>query len=465
MIADLIVEGLIVALALSAGYIVGRYIQSRKLKVHQPGLVVELQPPFVTAPVALCQIGTDRRIQSFNVALQRLLEIDSAQIHGRRLTELLYPDDISSVEVVLRDVLAGCGEQGCCDCRLLHSGGYSVWVRLVVRAVRDERGHVEYMTVAAIDIGDHQRTQQIARLEEKKLTDIVNQVPVVVWMLSPADHLLFINDAYASLTGRSKESVYANPSSYLELVHPEDLPRLLRFRSSDNRDKQYELNYRVLRDDGEIRYVREMCTGIHDEYGNLLHYIGSVMDISSEMIVRDELHELNSRLREANLRLQESAKMDNLTRCLNRSALLDEAEKSLQLEQRYGRSSTLVFFDMNNFKEVNDNFGHHVGDRALIAFAEQIKSRLRTTDELGRYGGDEFIALLRETDSDQARQLLATLPPVVLDNEDGSIIILRYSAGVACSNEAGINAIDDWLRIADTHMYQHKLDFHSARNL
>lgn len=156
--------------------------------------------------------------------------------------------------------------------------------------------------------------------------------------------------------------------------------------------------------------------------------------------------------------------MDNLTRCLNRAALLDEAEKSLQLEQRYRRSSTLVFFDMNNFKEVNDNFGHHVGDRALIAFAEQIKSRLRATDELGRYGGDEFIALLRETDSDQARQLLMSLPPVVLDNEDGSSIILRYSAGVACSDEAEIKTIDDWLRIADTHMYQHKLNFQAVRN-
>jgi GGDEF domain-containing protein len=59
---------------------------------------------------------------------------------------------------------------------------------------------------------------------------------------------------------------------------------------------------------------------------------------------------------------------------------------------------------------------------------------------------------------------LATLPPVVIDNEDGSSIILRYSAGVACSDEPGITTIDDWLRLADTHMYQHKLNFHGARS-
>ena len=461
---ELMAEGVLAALIALIGYLLYRFSGAAKAKMA--GLKVGIDDPslFDLAPVALFKISLDSKILAANAELQRLLGLNGSSLVSQSFSELIFPEDVSRVEVVLRDLSSNHGDRGCCDCRVLHAGGYLLWARLSLRSVRNVSNQVDYLTAALIDIGDHQRAQQIARLEEQKLTDIVDQVPVIVWMHSPAKHLLFINDAYEAITGRSKESVYANPASYLELVHPEDLPRLLRFRAQDNRDRQYELNYRLLRDDGEIRYVREMCKGIHDEYGNLLHYIASVMDISSEMVVRDELHELNSRLREANLRLQESAKMDNLTRCLNRGALLDEAEKSLQLEQRYGRTSTLVFFDMNNFKEVNDNFGHHVGDRALIAFAEQVKARLRTTDELGRYGGDEFIALLRETDSDQARLLLATLPPVVIDNEDGSSIILRYSAGVACSDEPGIATIDDWLRLADTHMYQHKLNFHGARS-
>jgi len=463
MIANLIIEGSLATLALLVGYLYYRYADLLKGGISRV-LATDHPPLFDEAPIALLQIGIDSHIQLTNAALRRLIDVGSKHLSSRRFTDIIYPEDIAPIEVAIRELVTHHGDQFVHDCRVQHGRGYLLWVRLSLRAVRNSRNQVDYLLAALIDISDQQRAQQIARIEEQKLMDIVDQVPVIVWMQSPAEHLLFVNNAYENIAGRSKESVYANPASYLELVHPEDLPRLLRFRSRDNRDKQYELNYRLLRDDGEIRYVREMCKGIHDEYGNLLHCIASVMDISSEMVVRDELHELNSRLREANLRLQESAKMDNLTRCLNRGAVLDEAEKSLQLDQRYGRTSTLVFFDMNNFKEVNDNFGHHVGDRALIAFAEQIKSRLRTTDELGRYGGDEFIALLRETDSDQARQLLATLPPVVLDNENGSSIILRYSAGVACSNEEGIKTIDDWLRIADTHMYQHKLNFQVARN-
>ncbi|HET8710228.1 MAG TPA: diguanylate cyclase, partial [Spongiibacteraceae bacterium] len=73
------------------------------------------------------------------------------------------------------------------------------------------------------------------------------------------------------------------------------------------------------------------------------------------------------------------------------------------------------------------------------------------------YGGDEFVALLRETDAEQALRLISTLPPVVVDNENGSSIILRFSAGIACSDEPGIHSVDDWLRIADGLMYSQKV--------
>jgi diguanylate cyclase (GGDEF)-like protein len=208
---------------------------------------------------------------------------------------------------------------------------------------------------------------------------------------------------------------------------------------------------------GRERYIRETGRTLCDANGVPCYFISSALDISSEMAVRDELHGLNNLLREANQRLRENARRDNLTQCLNRSAFLDQAEKALHMQQRYGRSSTLIFFDLNDFKQLNDNFGHHIGDRGLIEFAEQIRARLRATDELGRYGGDEFVVLLRETDAEQAGQLLSSLLPVVIDAEDGNSIILRYSAGVACSNNADIESVDDWLRCADSQMYHQKM--------
>lgn len=411
---------------------------------------------FEQTPVALCQLALDGRIVRANHQLQALCGYDEEQLFAYFLPNLLHSDDIGVINVVLSELAAGNGETRELRSRLLHSHGHAVWVHLAIRLVR-HRGREMYFLVVATDIGDYMLAEQIAQNEHAKFAAIAAQVPVAVWLLSPEWQILFANDALESLTGRAKESLFANPRRYFELIHPDDVERVRQATQAYGVGGNYEINYRILRDDGEIRYLRQLGKGIYDADGRLLYSVATAMDISSEMVARDELHALNSRLRETNLQLRESVRRDGLTRCLNRVALFEEAEKALLLARRYQRTSTIVFFDLNNFKEINDSFGHHVGDRALIAFAEQIKARLRMTDELGRYGGDEFVALLRETDADQALQLIATLPPVIVDNENGSSIILRFSAGVACSDESGVESVDDWLRIADGLMYRQKV--------
>ena len=287
---------------------------------------------------------------------------------------------------------------------------------------------------------------------------VLEQVDAAIWLSSPdGSRLLFANAACARIFGALPLSRCGTKGGEFERhVHPEDELQLQQALGERGLDGSYEVSYRSVRADCE-RYIRETGRLIYDATGAPRYSIGSAIDISGEMAVRDELHGLNNLLRETNQRLRESARRDNLTQCLNRAAFFDQAEKALHMEQRYGRTSTLIFFDLNDFKQLNDNFEHHIGDRGLVEFAEQIRARLRVTDELGRYGGDEFVVLLRETDAPQAQQLLTSLLPVVIDAENGNSIILRYSAGIACSNEQGIESVDDWLRCADSQMYHQKM--------
>ena len=456
------IAGTFIGLAVIA--IVGWSLIANSRSHKQIALIAEPQPElnienddslFVNAPAGLCQLALDGRIVRANQQLQALCGFDEEQLGAYFLPNLLHSDDIAMINVVLSELLAGNGDSQEMRSRLLHAQGYSVWVHLAIRLVRS-RGNAMHYIVTITDIGQYMLAEQIAQSEHAKFAAIAAQVPVAVWLLSPEYQIIFANDGLETLTGYSKESFFANPRRYFELMHPDDADQVRSAMHVHGIEGNYEINYRILRDDGEMRYIRQLGRGVYDSHGKLLYSVASAMDISSEMIARDELHELNSRLRETNLRLCESVRLDGLTRCLNRVALFDEAEKALMLARRYQRISTVIFFDLNNFKEINDGFGHHVGDRALIAFAEQIKARLRTTDELGRYGGDEFVALLRETDAEQAAQLISTLPPVIVDNEDGSSIILRYSAGVACSDDEAIESVDDWLRIADGLMYRQK---------
>lgn len=410
---------------------------------------------FIQAPVGLCQLALDGRIVRANPTLQALCGFDEEQLSAYFLQNLICGDDIGVINIVLSDLVAGNGDNREMRSRLSHARGHGVWVHLAIQLVRS-RGYPVHFTVAITDIGEYMLAEQIAQGEHAKFASIAAQVPVAVWLLSPEYQVLFANDALETLTGNTKENFFANPRCYFDLIHPDDVDAVSQAIRAFGTDGNYEVNYRITRAGG-VRYVRQLGRGVYDANGKLLYSVASAMDISSEIIAREKLQELNNRLRETNVRLRQSVRLDGLTSCLNRVALFEEAEKSLLLARRYQRSSTVVFFDLNNFKQINDNFGHHVGDRALIAFAEQIKTRLRTTDELGRYGGDEFVALLRETDANQAMQLISTLPPVIVDNENGSSIILRFSAGVACSDDLEIETVDDWLRIADGLMYSQKV--------
>ena len=307
-------------------------------------------------------------------------------------------------------------------------------------------------TKAPLDTAEPHRDQSVMAGDDS----LFGHAPVGLCQLALDGRIVRTNHKLGALCGFSEEQLSAR---FLpNLLHSDDIGAIdvvLTELAAGYGDVR-ELQSRLLHSHGHTVWVRLAIRLVRGR-GRPIHFLVAVTDISSEMAVRDELHELNSRLREINLRLRESVRLDGLTRCLNRVALFDEAEKALMLARRYKRSSTLVFFDLNNFKDINDSFGHHVGDRALIAFAEQIKARLRTTDELGRYGGDEFVALLRETDAEQALQLVSTLAPIVIDNEGVSSIILRFSAGVACSDDEGIESVDDWLRIADGLMYRQKV--------
>jgi diguanylate cyclase (GGDEF)-like protein/PAS domain S-box-containing protein len=414
------------------------------------------QRSFEAAPVGLCQLALDGRVLHANRALQRFLDRGLLALQAGRLADFTYAEDRGPLLAHLRELAAG-SSGGCrLEQRFIHADGHVMWARCSLRLLRDEQQRPASLVATIEDHDEHKRAERFSHAAEETFRTIAEHVPAMIWVSTPETRMLFINRAHETIWGRSRESVYIDPDSNLRMVHPADLERVLQCRAARDRSGDYEINYRIQRDDGEIRYIRDIGRGVCDERGQLQYVISSAMDITSEMHVRDEMHELNCRLREANLLMQENARLDSLTHCLTRSAIFESAEKALQVAQRYGRASTLVFFDLNDFKEINDNFGHHIGDRGLIAFAEQIKARLRTTDDLGRYGGDEFVALLRETDAEQAGRLLASLTPVVVDAGEGRSVIVRFSAGVACSSEPDIGTVDDWMRCADDHMYRHK---------
>lgn len=106
------------------------------------------------------------------------------------------------------------------------------------------------------------------------------------------------------------------------------------------------------------------------------------------------------------LKLFEQATTDALTGLLTRRSFMTQAESELSRAERYNRTLSIALIDLDHFKAVNDTFGHQGGDKVLISFAKQLKDALRTTDIIGRYGGEEFIIVLPETPVEEARKVI-----------------------------------------------------------
>lgn len=169
-----------------------------------------------------------------------------------------------------------------------------------------------------------------------------------------------------------------------------------------------------------------------------------------------ELLARQARLRSDNESLWQRAAHDPLTGLPNRSHFRDRLQVAVQRAAESGRSLGVMFVDVDRFKQVNDKFGHDVGDRLLIEIARRMATALRDADFVGRLGGDEFAVmldpLLHPGDADTVARKIEQAVSAPLQIDAGRLIVPAVSIGLSLYPEAGHTA-DDLLRSADQAMY------------
>lgn len=158
-------------------------------------------------------------------------------------------------------------------------------------------------------------------------------------------------------------------------------------------------------------------------------------------------------------RLTVQATTDELTGVANRRHFFDRARVELERAQRYGRPFGVAILDMDDFKSINDNFGHPAGDEALRIASRLCAETLRSTDIMGRYGGDEFAFAFPECDEDQAREAAERLSRILASAAfpyGDTVIRLSASVGYAGGSEPPLPDLDSLLKLADERMYEKK---------
>ncbi|MDY6934154.1 MAG: diguanylate cyclase [Spirochaetota bacterium] len=185
-------------------------------------------------------------------------------------------------------------------------------------------------------------------------------------------------------------------------------------------------------------------------------------ELISRIKVGMRILELENRLILSQRELLKLAKEDPLTNLLNRRSFLDEALKELDRAIREGREISTVMVDIDDFKRINDTYGHQIGDEIIIEFARRLQSSCRTYDILGRYGGEEFLILLPQTKSSSAVKIAKRIRSVIKNKPFkimGEGITVTASFGVSVLKPDGRSKddqIDDLVKRTDIALYEAK---------
>jgi diguanylate cyclase (GGDEF)-like protein/PAS domain S-box-containing protein len=256
--------------------------------------------------------------------------------------------------------------------------------------------------------------------------------------------ILSVNRAFLETTGYSEAELLGQSPRILQSGrHGRDFFQGMWFALSNAGLWRGEIWNR--RKSGEIFPAWLTISAVHNDRGEPTHYVAIYTDVS--------------KLKESEEKLKYLAHFDPLTDLPNRLLVQSRLEHAIDQAQRRGDHISLLFIDLDDFKQVNDSLGHVVGDDLLVQVAGRLRTRVRSEDTLARLGGDEFVVLLEKLeqpeDAATVAQALLTALAAPFQLPGGRDIYVRGSIGISVFPDDGTTPAE-LLRAADTAMYQAK---------
>ncbi len=299
------------------------------------------------------------------------------------------------------------------------------------------------MQVTIIDLRHHVETQRQLRASEERYRALVDgsiQGILVHKNFRP----LFCNEAYAQMQGFSNAQELMEHGSILPLIDMEHHPQA------------YSDNLQLLV--GEKEAIKTEAKGVRTDGSTVwLSLLSRPIIWNGEQVVQVTAMDITEQqlLKE---RLEHRANFDGLTNLLNRRATMELLEKQFEFDKRNGNDMCCILIDFDDFKLINDCYGHHVGDQVLKLFGKTCKKSIRKSDFIGRWGGEEFVMVLPRTAIDQAAFIARRISKCISEQrvEVGEhTLSFTVSMGVAAMTENTTSA-EQMINAADKALYQGK---------
>ncbi len=292
-------------------------------------------------------------------------------------------------------------------------------------------------------------TRQKLHEKQERFEQMADNIEEVFWLWSAdGDEVYYVNSAVEELFGVEPQDLYEDPWHWTQYIHSDDKERV-RSTLESAWEGEFSLKFRTNTGGSDHpQWVQIQGFPIEKKDGQIKRMAGTARDITDEQRAIE--------------RLEQIARTDDLTELKNRHYFFEKLQDLLEQANRNETKLSLLMIDIDNFKRINDTYGHLKGDEVLQRTAHRIRDSIRETDLAARYGGDEFVVLLPETDQNHAEEIARRIVENTHDDSDDTSngdFSVKMSVGVAefdgSKNRREIEE-DRLLNQADNAMYHAK---------
>lgn len=387
--------------------------------------------------VGMMDWHVDGRILSANNAFLNMIGYSQDDLNSGRLNwRTITPEQFKKADKKAAKQIIESGYCQAYEKAFIHKDGHQVCVYIgsaILQGIND-RG-----ICFVID----QTLQKQSQTQLKLSATVFDASSDGMIIMDQNKHIVSVNKAYCQLTGLTSEQLigYTPPilrSKTMSESFYRQISDTLKDTGMWNGDISGETQ------DGRYLTLRLNINSVRDNHYRISHYVASISDISERKAMEEQLKKL--------------AHFDFLTGLANRGLYNERLKHSLSRAKRHKTQCALLFFDLDKFKPINDQYGHEIGDKVLQTIAQRVQKDIRTNDTIARLGGDEFVIILEDINQVQhvaqfAQKLIARVSnQIVIDNKT---LEVGCSIGISLYPDDGDDGIT-LTRNADIAMYAAK---------
>jgi diguanylate cyclase (GGDEF)-like protein/PAS domain S-box-containing protein len=396
-----------------------------------------------TAETIIVVIDLDGRISTINRKGCQVLGWKEADLLGQLWSSAAQrnPDLAGEEDAQLSRLLAGDAESGAAyhEAHLVTRNGELRQIAWHDAVLRDEQGTLTGVLKCGEDITDRKEADEKLQLFAR----VFEQSGEAIIITGPGSEILAVNSTFTRLTGYSQDDALGQNPRILQ-SGKESCEFYRSMWEILSRENYWQGELWNKRKDGSLYPKWLAISVVRNDQGEVINYIGSFTDISER--------------KQAASRIERLAHYDPLTNLPNRYNLLGKLTQALELAKRSVTNLSLLFIDLDHFKNINDSLGHHIGDILLNQVAERLLESVRSADIVARLGGDEFVVVLQQIHSGIDAALIATKIQQSLSQTfqlEGHSLHVTPSIGISVFPYDGEN-VDDLMKNADLAMYHAK---------